>query len=134
VQVWDIFEGRTIASYRGQPANVLSTAWLPNMEFASRVACGRDDGIVQLWETATYREVILYRYIAPVSVVAWSPDGRRFAFASGDNIVQVWDTITNRRLFIFEHTAPVYVMAWSPDGQYIASGGADAAIQVWVAP
>jgi WD40 repeat protein len=87
-----------------------------------------------MWEVATNREVMVYRSLAPISIVAWSPEGRRFAFASGDKTVQVWDTLTNRRLFIFQHPASVRAMAWSPDGKSIASGGDDAAIQVWIAP
>ena len=79
------------------------------------------------------REVLAYRYSAPVYAVAWSPDGKRFAFASEDKTVQVWDTLTNRKLFTFQHTAPVRVMAWSPDGKYIASGGDDVTIQLWIA-
>ena len=89
--------------------------------------------MVQMWDT-TGREVVAYRHSAPVYVVAWSPDGKRFAFASGDGTVQVWDTLTNRKLFTFQHTALVRVMAWSPDGKYIASGGDDATVHVWIAP
>jgi WD40 repeat protein len=87
-----------------------------------------------MWDTSGDREVLTYRYSASVYVIAWSPDGKRFAFASHDGIVQVWDTITNLKLFSFQHTAAVRVMAWSPDGKYIASGGDDTTIQVWIAP
>lgn len=146
VQIWEAFSARTIATYRGQTASIRSVAWSPKLpssaltqnELAdgsdtSRIACGREDGLVQMWNTATDREVVRYRYSASVSGVAWSPDGRRFAYASVDNSVQVWDTSTNRRIFTFTHSAPVRVMAWSPDGKYIASGGDDMMIQVWVA-
>ena len=90
--------------------------------------------MVQMWDTTSDREVLGYRYAAPVSIVAWSPDERRFAYASDDKTIQVWDTVTNLKLFTFYHTAPVRVMAWSPHGKYIASGGGDTIIQVWVAP
>jgi serine/threonine protein kinase len=147
VQIWEASTGRNVALYSGQPAKVLSVAWSPNIYSSSlrpdssssaynssRVACGREDGMVQMWDTTADREVLSYRYSAPISVVGWSPDGRRFAYASDDKIVQVWDTMTNLKLLTFSHTAPVRVMAWSPEGKYIASGGGDTIIQVWVAP
>ena len=146
VQTWEASTGRNVSIYRGQPARVLSVAWSPDAlssflkrdasgaQGGARVACGREDGMVQMWDTTTDREVLSYRYAAPISIVAWSPDGRRFAYASDDKTVQVWDTATNLKLFTFLHTAPVRVMAWSPDGKYIASGGGDTTIQVWVAP
>lgn len=143
VQTWEAGTGRNVSIYRGQPERVLSVAWSPSvyasdnsstMQSGTRVACGREDGLVQMWDTTADREVLSYRYSAPISVVAWSPDGRRFAYASDDKTIQVWDTMTNLKLFTFTHTAPVRVMAWSPDGRYIASGGGDTMIQVWVAP
>lgn len=147
VQTWEASTGRNVALYHGQSAKVLSVAWSPNVygsslgpgsfsnaARSSRVACGREDGMVQMWDTTTNREVLSYRYSAPISIVAWSPDGRRFAYASDEKTVEVWDTMTNRKLMTFSHPAPPRVMAWSPDGKYIASGGGDTTIQVWVAP
>ncbi|GHO51013.1 serine/threonine-protein kinase [Ktedonospora formicarum] len=150
VQTWEALTGRTIMRYQGQPARVLSVAWsptvyspslgysfssnTPNVPSSSRIACGRDDGFIQMWDTISGREVLSYRYQAPLTTVTWSQDGRRFAYASEDQQIEVWDTMTNRKVFVFSHTAPVRVMAWSPDGKHIASGGGDATIQVWVAP
>jgi serine/threonine protein kinase len=147
VRTWEASTGKNIGFYRGQPVKILSVAWSPSiytpppgpdpsssMRKSSRVACGRADGMVQMWDTSVDREVLNYRYSAPLTIVAWSPDGRRFAYASDDKTIQVWDTTTNLKLFTFAHTAPPSVMAWSPDGKYIASGGSDTTIQVWVAP
>jgi len=145
VRTWEASTGRNIALYRGQPVKILSVDWSPstytpppspasNAGNSSRVACGRADGMVQMWDTTANREVLSYRYLAPLSIVAWSPDGRRFAYASDDRTIQVWDTTTNLKLVTFTHTAPPCVMAWSRDGKYIASGGGDTTIQVWVAP
>lgn len=147
VQVWEASTGRNVSIYSGQFAKVVSVAWSPDTtsssselyrssdaSASSRVACSRENGMIQIWDTASNREVLAYRYFAPVSIVAWSPDGKRFAFASDDKTVQVWDTSTNLKLFTFYQTAPVRVMAWSPNGKSIASGGGDSNIQVWVAP
>jgi serine/threonine protein kinase len=149
VHTWEAVTGKNIALYYSNPAKIVSVAWSPSVYplptgpglnpsssgyYSSRVACGREDGMVEMWDTTTRQEVLSYRYPAPISVVAWSPDGRRFAYASVDNNVEVWDTRTNFKLLTFSAPAPLSVMAWSPDGKYIASGGEDATIQVWVAP
>ena len=143
VQTWEALTARAIATYRGQPARVLRVAWSPNVYASflstyapnsSRVACGREDGTVQMWDTIARREVLSYRYAAATSVVAWSPDGQRFSCATAAKTVEVWDINTNLKLVTFAHTTPPLVMAWSPDGKYIASGGGDTSIQVWGAP
>ena len=154
MQSWLATTGETLAAYggqgqsqqQGQAAPVLSVAWspdelgtllgLPRIEgkSGSRVACGRADGLIQMWEVASEREVLAYRYPVPVRVLSWSPDARRFAYGSDDSTAQVWDTVTNRKLYTFSHTAPVRVLSWSPNGKYLASGGGDTTIQVWLAP
>lgn len=143
VQTWEALTARAIATYRGKPARVLRVAWSPSVYASSlsiyapnssRVACGREDGTVQMWDTITRREVLSYRYAAATSVVAWSPDGQRFACATAEKTVEVWDINTNLKLVTFAHTTPPLVMAWSPDGKFIASGGGDTSIQVWRAP
>lgn len=143
VQTWEAFTARAIETYRGGSSTVLRVAWSPNVYASSlsiyapnssRVACGREDGTVQMWDTITRREVLSYRYSAATSVVAWSPDGQRFACATATKAVEVWDINTNLKLAVFAHVASPRVMAWSPDGKYIASGGGDSSLQVWVAP
>lgn len=147
MQTWEASTGRNVSIYCGQPAKVLSVAWSPDVYSSSlrsgyassarggaHVACGREDGMVQMWNTTSDREVLSYRYSAPISVVAWSPDRRRFAYGSDDKTVEVWDTMTNLKLLTFSHTDPVRVMAWSRHGKYIASDGGNTMIQVWVAP
>jgi eukaryotic-like serine/threonine-protein kinase len=141
IQTWEATTGKTIALYRNQPAKVLSVGWSPSVytlspgaPTSSRIGCGRADGMIQMWDTTANQEVLSYRYPAPVSVVAWSPDGKRFAYAGENKMIEVWDTTTNRKLLTFAHAAPPRAMVWSPDGKYIASGGDDTIIQVWVAP
>jgi serine/threonine protein kinase/WD40 repeat protein len=149
VQTWEAYTGKRIALYRSQSAKILSVDWSPSIYplpanyssgpasrvyNSSRVACGRADGMVEMWDTTTNREVLSYRYAAPISIVAWSPDGRRFAYAGKDKAIEIWDTTTNLKLLTFTHTAPPRVMVWSPDGKYVASGGDDTKVQVWIAP
>src|SRR6266550_3532490 len=52
-----------------------------------------------------------------VSSVAWSPDGKRIASASGGHV------LTYRG-----HSSDVTSLTWSPDGKYIVSGSIDGRI------
>jgi WD40 repeat protein len=69
---------------------------------------------------------------AYVSAVAWSPDGKRIASASGDHTAQVWDAATGKHILTYRgHSSDVLALAWSPNGQYIATGSLDTTVQVW---
>src|SRR5579859_4290744 len=67
-----------------------------------------------------------------ISAVAWSPDGKRIASASGDHTAQVWDASNGGHVLTYRgHASDVLALAWSPNGQYIATGGLDATVQIW---
>jgi uncharacterized protein with WD repeat len=67
-----------------------------------------------------------------VSAVAWSPDGKRIASASGDHTVQVWDAANGGHVLTYRgHSSDVTSLAWSPDRKNIVSGSVDKTVQVW---
>jgi WD40 repeat protein len=64
--------------------------------------------------------------------VAFSPDGRRLASASGDQTIKVWDTASSQELRTLKgHTGRVQSVAFSrPEGSRLASGSEDQTIKV----
>ncbi|MDA1055848.1 MAG: protein kinase [Planctomycetota bacterium] len=67
-----------------------------------------------------------------VSSVAFSPDGKRLASASGDQTVKVWDVTGGQKtLTLTGHSSFVYCVAFSPDGKWLASASRDKTIKVW---
>jgi WD40 repeat protein len=67
-----------------------------------------------------------------VSSVAWSPDVKRIASASGDKTVQVWNAATGAQVLTYHgHVDAVFAVAWSPDQTRIASASNDGTVQVW---
>ncbi|HLJ91146.1 MAG TPA: TIR domain-containing protein [Candidatus Angelobacter sp.] len=65
-----------------------------------------------------------------VMALAFSPDGRYLAAASGD--VVLWNVASGEMEDTLQgHEASVRSVAFSPDGRYMASGGEDHAIALW---
>ncbi len=66
--------------------------------------------------------------------IAWSPDGRRIATASGDRdrIIRVVDADTGQLVRLLRgHTSDVCSVDWSPDGTRLLSGSLDHMVHVW---
>lgn len=69
---------------------------------------------------------------APVSAVAFSPDGALIASGSEDHRVRVWQVATGRLLRRLEgHSSAVTAVAFSPDGNALASASNDRTVRLW---
>jgi WD40 repeat protein len=71
---------------------------------------------------------------APVSAIAFSPDGALIASGSEDHMVRVWQPASGRLVRRLEgHASAVTAVAFSPDGSVIASASNDRTVRLWEA-
>jgi uncharacterized caspase-like protein len=91
------------------------------------------DQTVRLWSLAdgTERGASL-RQLGNVNSLAYSPDGKLLAVASGDGTIRLWETLGGNLLAILEgHKQSVESVAFSPDGRLLVSGGWDGDVRIW---
>ena len=64
--------------------------------------------------------------------MAFNPNGKLLASASGDRTIKLWDVASGERLETFgQPLLDQYTVAFSPDGRQLAAAGVDNRIRVW---
>jgi len=67
-----------------------------------------------------------------VNAIAYSPNGKCFATASGDDVIRIWHRTDYRLLYTLEgHQRGVLSVAFDPSGAVLASGSSDKTVRLW---
>ncbi len=96
---------------------------------------------LKIVDATTGRQILdLYRRHKDPYVwcVAFSPDGKRLASATGefgnasDPDIQICEVATRREIVRFNgHTAGIFSLSFSPDGKHLASSSKDKTVRIW---
>ena len=82
-----------------------------------------DPDLLQLWDVETGELLHTLEHENFFTDVAFSPDGKMIASASGEGTLRFWNVETGQRLRTFtEHGYDIKSIAFSPDGQTLAIG------------
>jgi len=96
------------------------------------LATGGDDGLIALWDTATWKKIGELRgHSDAVTALQFSPDGTRLLSGGADRTVIVWDVRTQAAWAKLRgHSRGVTHLTWGKDGRTVVSAGPDD-IVVW---
>jgi WD40 repeat protein len=123
LQLWNADTGtliRTIQLETRQTA-VFGVAFSPD---GQRIATGRADGALQLWDTDTGTQLgqALIGHAGPVTGLAFSPDGRQIATVSHDGTLRLWSATVGQPMR--GPDPELWHVAFSPHGQRVAATAA----------
>ncbi|KIL59264.1 hypothetical protein M378DRAFT_14960 [Amanita muscaria Koide BX008] len=95
----------------------------------SRVACGFDDGAVELWDTVSFqkRQIGVHRSIM---TLGFSPNGEQFASGSNDGIIVLRDVEDGARRADFQYSNSGGLWAVEVSNSVLAAAG-DHGISLW---
>lgn len=133
IHIWNARTGILQVTLLGGQSPVGSICWSPN---GSEIACGREDGTIQIWDTSS-RELVS-TFIGSgtkdsIVCVDWSPNGLKLASCRrGDSSIRIWDLQSSSPPAVLTgHENSVNSISWSPDSKELASGSFDATIRIW---
>ncbi len=128
VKIWDVRTGDLLQQFSGDLSPITSVDFSPD---GGEIAAGSFYWRVLEWNLETAELFLPLEHQGTVWSVAFSPDERTIASASGDQTVKVWDRQTGFILYNFiDHTDIVYSVVFSPDGTKLISGSKDQTVKI----
>ncbi len=88
----------------------------------------------KIWDSSTYECIRNYDFSLILRYcVAWSPDGRKFAWGAtdDDNAIYIWNREANTVDRLTGHKEGLWGLDWSPDGTQLASCSIDFTVKIW---
>ncbi|OAX35990.1 WD40 repeat-like protein [Rhizopogon vinicolor AM-OR11-026] len=132
IRKWECDTGNFVGvPWKGEGGGINALALSPD---GRTIACGRNDGSVQRWDTyGEMIEDIWTGHSSCVRMLSWSPRGGHIASGSFDGTILIRKAESGEVEVgpIETKQGKVYSLAYSPPGDKIASGGSNGTICIW---
>jgi WD40 repeat protein/DNA-binding SARP family transcriptional activator len=137
--LWDATSGEPIRRYQEHQDQVNAVAFSPDGRTAISAGGSEEvfnttlEHILILWDVATGKSLLRFvGHTAPITAVAFSPDGKTALSGSSDMSSILWGLDSGAEIQRFEeHSSAVNSVALSADGNTALSGSADTSLIVW---
>jgi len=116
VKLWEVETGKVIARWTEHSDCVASVCWSPIDE---RVLSGSWDGTARVWNVESGETMLgpIQTEQEYVFVVAYSPDGSKFATGGYSSALKIWDSSTGKFLQALGGDDAVVCLTWTSDGK-----------------
>jgi WD40 repeat protein len=129
LSVYDLGSGKEI---KRLPGTRIFNHLILNPGHTRIACCSEADSTVEIREVESGRKATSLTCPGGVSVIAWSPDGKRLATACLDNRIYTWDAVAGERKAVFEgHYALIGSLAFNHAGNLLASTSWDGVVRLW---
>ncbi|MCI0380439.1 MAG: sigma-70 family RNA polymerase sigma factor [Gemmataceae bacterium] len=140
VKLWDPATGNEKATLVGASHGLYALTFSPDSKFLAAAATvmtptgTTTGGEVYLWEIDSGNLVWQKEeHKDQLNGIAFSPDGKTIATASGDMLIKLFDAKSGdvKHSLAGHEKHGVFSVAFSPDGSLLASGGLDGTVRIW---
>jgi len=130
IKVWDVENGKLLATFRGHTDSVSSVVISPDGE---TIVSGSFDKTIKIWDIKSGRVLVTFRgHTDSVTSVTISPDGRTVVSGSKDATLKLWDIEKYNEISTLKgHKVQVNSVKFSLDGKTVVSGSSDGKLMLW---